>query len=97
VTPAPGEVWLADAGDEQRHRVYVISELQFQRLGSRAIIAPVIDPPAELYPWHIAWEQSVIATNLIGSTPIARLLERIGATDLSTLRSVRRAARAIVG
>ena len=96
MTPAAGEIWLADRGNERRGLLYVISDTRFHRLAERAIVAPVLDTlPAAPRPWHIAIDDRAIAVNQLGTTPVDRLLERVDRGDLETLRRVRHAVQAI--
>ena len=98
MTPSAGEIWLADVGDEQRRLVYVISDDRFQVLADRALVAPVLDEmPSASRPWHVAvLGQRAIAVNLLATTPVERLLERIDTAGHETLRRVRHAVHAIV-
>ena len=42
MTPSAGDIFLADARDEQRRRVLVVSDARFHRATERAIVAPSI-------------------------------------------------------
>jgi len=96
LTPAAGEIWLADRGDERRHLLYVISDSRFHRLAERAIVAPVLDAmPAAPRPWHVAIDDRAIAVNQLGTASIDRLLERVERGDLETLRRVQSVVRQI--
>ena len=75
-----------------RRFVFVISDERFHRLAERAVIAPLLETaPAIVRPWHVPLGDRVIAVNLLGTTPVARLLERIERAGFDTLRRVRRA------
>jgi mRNA-degrading endonuclease toxin of MazEF toxin-antitoxin module len=99
LTPAAGEIWLADRGEEQRRLVFVVSDERFHRLSGRAVIAPVLDAiPSTAYPWHVALSEArAVGVNQIGTAPVERLLERTETTAGDTLRRVRHAVHAIVG
>jgi mRNA-degrading endonuclease toxin of MazEF toxin-antitoxin module len=99
LTPSAGEIWLADTGEEQRRPVFVVSDDRFQRLAARALIAPVFDEmPTTAPPWLVpAGGGRAIAVNLLGTTSIERLLERVDTPGYETLRRVRHAVRAIAG
>jgi mRNA-degrading endonuclease toxin of MazEF toxin-antitoxin module len=96
VTPAAGEIWLADRGDEVRRPVYIISDTRFHRLADRVVIAPVLDQmPAAARPWHVPLGERALAVNLLATVPVDRLLERVERPGFETLRQVRRAVREI--
>jgi mRNA-degrading endonuclease toxin of MazEF toxin-antitoxin module len=96
LTPAAGDVWLADRGEETRRLVLVVSDARFHRLAQRAVIAAVLDEaPAAPMPWHIPFSRGTIAVNLLGTISVDRLLERVDQADFETLRRVRRAVREI--
>ena len=94
--PSAGEIWLADRGDETRRPLFVISDARFHRLAERAVVAPVLDGvPAAPRPWHIRLGDQAVAVNQLGTTPLARLLERVDRAGFETLRQVRQAVREI--
>ncbi len=96
MTVSAGEIWLADRGDETRRLVFIVSDARFHRLAERAVIAPVLDEvPAFPRPWHIRLGDQAVAVNQLGTTPVARLLERVDRVGFETLRQVRRAVREI--
>jgi mRNA-degrading endonuclease toxin of MazEF toxin-antitoxin module len=96
LTVSAGEVWLADRGDETRRLVFIVSDARFHRLSERAVVAPVLDGvPASPRPWHIPLGERSIAVNLLATTPVDRLLERVERASLETLRRVRAAVREI--
>ena len=98
MTPAAGEVWLADRGEPTRRLVYVISDVRFHRLAERAVVAPVLEAmPALPRPWHIPLGERAVAVNQLGSMTIDRLLDRVDRSGLETLHQVRRAVREITG
>ena len=98
LSPAAGEVWLADRGDERRRLVFVISDDRFQRLAERAVVAPVLDErPERPSPWHVPLGTRAIAVNHIATVSLERLLERVEVTPNETLRQVRHALRAVAG
>jgi mRNA-degrading endonuclease toxin of MazEF toxin-antitoxin module len=94
--PDAGDLWLADVGGDRRRTVYVVSSSRFHRLSRRAVIAPVLDEaPDVARPWHVGFGDRVIAVNLLGSTPIDRLLELLDRVDAPTRRRVRDVVRHI--
>jgi mRNA-degrading endonuclease toxin of MazEF toxin-antitoxin module len=96
LTVSAGEIWLADHGDGSRRLVFVVSDVRFHRLAERAVIAPVLDEtPAVPRPWHVVFGGRAVAVNLLGTTAIDRLLERVDRAGFETLRQVRRAVREI--
>ena len=96
MTASAGEIWLADRGGETRRLVFIVSDARFHRLAERAVIAPVLDEvPAVPRPWHIRLGDQAVAVNQLGTTPVARLLERVDRVDFETLRQVRRAVSEI--
>ena len=99
MTPAAGEIWLADRGEETHRFVFVISDTRFHRLSERAVVAPVLDRvPASPRPWHVILEgDRAVAVNQLGTMSTARLLERVDSAAGEPLRQVRRAVRAISG
>lgn len=98
MSPAAGEIWLADRGDERRRLVFVISDDRFQRLAERAVVAPILDEqPGRPSPWHVSLGTRTIAVNQVATVSVERLLERAGTAPVETLRQVRHAVRAIAG
>jgi mRNA-degrading endonuclease toxin of MazEF toxin-antitoxin module len=99
LTPSPGEIWIADRGDETRRPVFVVSDVRFQRLAERVMVAPVLDHvPAVPRPWHIVLDDDrMVAVNLLATMPVDRLLERADAVAGDALSRARRAVRAITG
>jgi mRNA-degrading endonuclease toxin of MazEF toxin-antitoxin module len=96
LTVSAGEIWLADRGDETRRLVFIISDARFHRLAERAVVAPVLEEvPALPRPWHIRVGNQAVVVNLLGTTPVDRLLERVDRAGFETLRQVRRAVREI--
>jgi len=98
LTPAAGEVWLADRGDTRR-LVFVISDARFHRLAERAVVAPIFDHiPDSPRPWHIRLEgERTVAVNQLDTMPTGRLLERVDSFPGESLRLARRAVRATIG
>jgi mRNA-degrading endonuclease toxin of MazEF toxin-antitoxin module len=99
LTVLPGEIWLADRGEETPRPVFVLSDARFHRLAERAVIAPVLaSTPDHPRPWHVRLPDGrAIAVNLLGTTALDRLLERVGAPGIEPLRLARRAVHAITG
>jgi mRNA-degrading endonuclease toxin of MazEF toxin-antitoxin module len=99
LTPAPGEIWLADAGRETRREVFILSDPRFHRLAERAIVAPIVAAPQEgRRPWHVDVEgDRVAAVHQLSTLSVDRLLERVAVADVDALLRARRAARHIVG
>jgi mRNA-degrading endonuclease toxin of MazEF toxin-antitoxin module len=93
VTPSAGDIFLADAREEQRRRVLVVSDTRFHRATGRAIVAPSIATiAADESPWRPGVEER-FAVDYLTTVPLDRLLEALGRVDADTLR---RAQRAIV-
>ena len=99
MTPEAGDIWLADIGAETRRSVYVVSDDRFHRLAERAIVAPVLPsgPPGRTPPWWISHDDSVVALERLSSIPVDRLLERRGAVQYTTVRTVQRAIGWLTG
>jgi mRNA-degrading endonuclease toxin of MazEF toxin-antitoxin module len=99
MTPATGEIWLADIGAETRRSVYVISDDRFHRLAQRVVVAPVLPAgtPGRTPPWWISHEGSAVALERLSSMPVDRLLERQGAVHHATVRDVHRAVGWLTG
>ena len=93
MTPAAGDVYLADTRDEERRRVLVVSDTRFHRATGRAIVAPSIATvSADESPWRPGVEER-FAVDFLTTLPLERLLDAVGRVDATTLR---RAQRAIV-
>lgn len=92
MTPATGDIWLADLGGETRRLVYVASDERFHRLAERAVVAPVLAAPSTgaSPPWWINHEESIIAVERLSSVAVERLLERRGTMPYATVRAVQR-------
>ena len=99
MTPAPGEIWLADAGQETRRHVLVVSDPRFHRLAERAVVAPVMDGSSEdRRPWHVGLDRGQVAAgHQLATVPNDRLHERVAVADVEALLLTRRAARFILG
>lgn len=99
MTPAAGEIWLADSGDEIRRPVFVMSDSRFHRLAGRAVVAPVVERlDGELRPWQIEVDDGRIAgVHQMATVRIDWLLERDATLDAAALALARRAARFIIG
>ena len=96
MTPAAGEIWLADRGDDERRLVFVISDVRFHRLAERAVVAPVLDHAlASPRPWHVLAGGHTVAVNQLVTTSLDRLLERVESAGFETLRQVQRAVHEI--
>ncbi len=93
MTPSAGDIFLADAREEQGRRVLVVSDTRFHRATGRAIVAPSIATiAADESPWRPGVEER-FAVDYLTTVPLDRLLEALGRVDADTLR---RAQRAIV-
>jgi mRNA-degrading endonuclease toxin of MazEF toxin-antitoxin module len=99
MTPTSGDIWLADVGAETRRTVYVISDDRFHRLAERAIVAPMLPTgtAGRTPPWWISHDDSVVALERLSSIPVDRLLERRGAVQHTTARTVQRAIGWLTG
>ncbi|MDJ0768989.1 MAG: hypothetical protein QNJ12_09350 [Ilumatobacter sp.] len=77
----PGDIYLAELNDEQRHRVMVASSSRFAQLSGRVLVAPeIVAPPDGVpFPWRIETEDGAFAVDLMLTIPAERLLERTGA------------------
>lgn len=93
MTPAAGDVYVADARDEERRRVLILSDTRFHRATGRAIVAPHIATiEADESPWRPGVDDR-FAVDFLTTLPLERLLEPVGRVDAATLR---RAQRAVV-
>ena len=91
VTPSAGDIFLANARDEQRRRVLVVSDARFHRSTRRAIVAPSITTiTADESPWRPGVEER-FAVDFLTTLPLDRLLEAVGLVDAATLRQAQRA------
>ncbi len=91
MTPSAGDILLADARDEQRRRVLVLSDTMFHQATGRAIVAPaIVTVPADESPWRPGTEER-FAVDFLTTLPLARLLETVGRVDAATLRRAQRA------
>lgn len=91
MTPAAGDVYLADARDQQRRRVLVLSDTRFHRGTGRAIVAPSIATiDADESPWRPGAGER-FAVDFLTTLPLARLLDPVGRVDAATLRRAQRA------
>jgi mRNA-degrading endonuclease toxin of MazEF toxin-antitoxin module len=93
MTLSAGDIVLADARDEHRRRVLVLSDTRFHRATGRAIVAPSIATiAADASPWRPGTDER-FAVDFLTTLPLDRLLESVGRVDAATLR---RAQRAVV-
>ena len=93
VTPAAGDVYLADTRDESAAGCSWCSDTRFHRATRRAIVAPSIATvSADESPWRPGVEER-FAVDFLTTLPLDRLLDAVGRVDATTLR---RAQRAIV-
>ena len=91
MTPSAGDIFLADARDEQRRRVLVLSDARFHRATRRAIVAPSIATiTADESPWRPGVEER-FGVDFLTTLPLDRLLEAVGRVDAATLRHAQRA------
>lgn len=89
--PSAGDICLADANDERRRRVLVLSDTRFHRAANRAIVAPsIVTVAGDESPWRPGDEER-FAVDFLTTLPLDRLLERLGRVDAATLRSAQRA------
>jgi mRNA-degrading endonuclease toxin of MazEF toxin-antitoxin module len=88
-----GDVHLADLNEEHRRHVLVVSNLHFNRLSGRALVAPEItgDPDEVPFPWRVEVDGAVFAVDLVRSLPADRLLDRTSRAPVTAMRDVRRA------
>ncbi|HRE02228.1 MAG TPA: type II toxin-antitoxin system PemK/MazF family toxin [Ilumatobacteraceae bacterium] len=92
--PAAGDVYLADARDETRRQVLVVSDSRLHRATGRAIVAPVIEHvEGDDSPWRVGIDER-FAVDYLTTLPLDRLLERVGRVDALTVRQARRAVTA---
>jgi mRNA-degrading endonuclease toxin of MazEF toxin-antitoxin module len=88
---AAGDIALADAHDERRRRVLVLSDTRFHRATGRAIVAPAIPTiAADESPWRPGADER-FAVDFVTTLPLDRLLEQVGRVDAETLRRAHRA------
>ena len=91
MTPSAGDIYLADAHEERRRHVLVLSDTRFHRATQRAIVAPRIDTiAADESPWRPGVEER-FAVDFLVTLPLERLLEAVGRVDAATLRRAQRA------
>jgi len=88
-----GDIHLADLNEERRRQVLVVSNLRFNRLSGRVLVAPEIrgEPDAVPFPWRVEVAGAVFAVDLLRSLPADRLLERTGRAPGAAMDVVRRA------
>ena len=93
----PGDIYVADLSDEQRHRVMVASTSRFSQLSGRVLVVPeIVSPPDEVsFPWRIETDDGVFAVDLMLTVPSERLLEHVGRTNAAATSRMRRAIRQI--
>ena len=93
----PGDIYVADLSDEQRHRVMVASTSRFSQLSARVLVVPeIVSPPDEVsFPWRIETDDGVFAVDLMLTVPSERLLEHVGRTNAAATSRMRRAIRQI--
>lgn len=86
-----GDIVLADLGYEKRTRVVVLSSARLHRVRGRALIAPAVPGPADhvLDPWRCLVGDTVFAVDHVTTTTMDRLLEIVGRSTLSELRTMR--------
>ena len=90
VSASAGDVYLADARDEVRRRVLVLSDARFHQATGRAIVAPSIAVVAgDESPWRVG-DTERFATDFLTTIPLDRLLEAVGRVDVATLRRAHR-------
>jgi mRNA-degrading endonuclease toxin of MazEF toxin-antitoxin module len=94
VSPAAGDIYLAEARDEQRRRVLVLSDTRSNQLTARVVVAPAIATvDADRSPWRPGVDER-FAVDFLTTLPLERLLELVGRVDADTLRRAQRAVRA---
>ena len=93
----PGDIYLADLGDEQRHRVMIASTSRFSQLSGRVLIVPEISsPPDEVpFPWRIETDEGVFPVDLMLTVASERLLEYAGRVSAGATSRMGRAIRQI--
>lgn len=92
-----GDIWLAELGDEIRRAVFIVSDARFHQGSARAFVAPLLEmrEDAVLRPWRLRHGRQVIALDFLRSVELTRLLERIDAVPVATIRRAQRLVRAI--
>ena len=91
MSPSAGDIYLADARDEVRRRVLVLSDSRFHHATGRAIVAPSIAVVAgDESPWRVG-DTERFAADFLTTVPLERLLEAVGRVDAATLRRAHRA------
>lgn len=92
-----GDVFLADAGQERRIRVVVLTNSEFNRRAGRVIVAPRLDGPPDAIPspWRVLDGDSVYAIDFMLSLDTTRLLELDGHVSEAALRRIRLVMRRI--
>lgn len=92
-----GDVFLADAGQEQRIPVVVLTNSEFNRRAGRVVVAPRLDGPPDAIssPWRVLDGDSVYAIDFMLSLDTTRLLELDGHVSEAALRRIRLVMRRI--
>ena len=91
MTASAGDIFVAEARDEQRRRVLVVSDSRFHRATGRAMVAPSIATiAADESPWRPGSEER-FGVDFLTTLPLDRLLEPVGRVDAATLRRAQRA------
>lgn len=94
--PDAGDIWLADAGEETRRELIVLSDRRFNELAQRAFVAPITSTLSIRYPWFVdLGDGRSAAVHHLRSVAIDRLLSRQGRVDPSVVLSMQRALRQI--
>jgi mRNA-degrading endonuclease toxin of MazEF toxin-antitoxin module len=93
-----GDVFLADAGQEQRLQVVVLTNSEFNRRAGRVVVAPRLDGPPDAIasPWRVLDGNSVYAIDFMLSLDTTRLLELDGHVSEAALRRIRLVMRRIM-
>jgi len=88
-----GDIHLADLNEERRRQVLVVSNLRFNRLSGRVLVAPEILGGADVvpFPWRVEVAEAVFAVDLLRGLPADRLRERTGRAPGPAMDAVRRA------
>jgi len=88
-----GDIHLADLHEEVRRRVLVLSNVRFNTVANRVLVAPeILGPPDPVpFPWRIDVDGATFAIDLARNLPIGRLLERIDRAPAAAMTNARRA------
>jgi hypothetical protein len=89
-----GDIYIAGVGAATRERVVVVSELHFNRVSGRAIVARALEPVGGRTP---PWRASGFALDYLATISTERLLELDGSLSAAQQHALRKSMRQIIG